>query len=538
MSRTSADLAVVGATVHTLDPARPAATAIAVRGGTVLAVGDDAEIGSLCDARTEIVDGTGVTVTPGLTDGHLHPVHGSLMTAGLDLSQCRDVDELRGTLAESRRDLAAGDWIRGFGLDPNILGGQRPHRRLVDDVLGEVPALLVLADAHAALASGAALRLAGVTGPVELPGNSEVVCDADGNPTGEILEDAAKRIIERAAPETDPADTADLLADLFQRMHATGLTGGHVMDLDDGSLAALRLLDERGLATPRLRLAPWCQPGIDGSGLRELIDLQGTSGRLWTVAGVKLFMDGTIDNGTAWLEHPDCHGESTKPYWLPPSEYAEAVGTLARAGVATATHAIGDAAVTFALDCLARYERPCVGGARHRIEHLETLPDELVQRMSASGVAASMQPSHLQYTKADHTDNWSTRLGGERANRAWRCADLVRAGATLVLGSDWPIAHFDPREVLGAARLRRLPGRPDSDPVQSSQALTAREALEAMTVAPAEVAGEQHVAGRISPGFRADLTGFGVDLLTAGPDELAEAPVRLTVVDGAVVHRA
>lgn len=538
MSRSNADLAVLGATVHTLDPTRPSASAVAVRGGVIIAVGDDAEIRHHCDARTEIVDGTGTTLTPGLTDGHLHPVHGSQMTSGLDLSSCRDIDELRTTLGEARRALTAGSWILGWGLDPNILGGRRPHRWMIDDVLDDAPALLALFDAHGALASSAALRLAEVTGPVDLPGNSEVVCDADGRPTGELLEDAATSIVQRAAPGFGDAETADLLADVFTRMNAVGLTGGHAMDLNNGSLPALRLLEERGAVSLRMRLAPWCQPGIDGHGLRELVDLQGTGGRLWTVAGVKLFMDGTIDNGTAWLHHPDCYGESNRPFWLPPQEYADAVGALAGSGVATATHAIGDAAVSFVLDCLAEHGLPRIGAARHRIEHIETVPDELIARFAASGAVASMQPSHLQYTRADHGDNWSNRLGGERARRAWRCADLLRAGAPLVLGSDWPIAHFDPREVLAAAQLRHLPSQPDRGPVQPEQALTPHEALEAMTRTPAVAAGERDIAGIVRPGFRADLTGFGADPLTASPTELAEAPVRLTVVDGAPVHRA
>lgn len=538
MSRTSADLAVLGATVHTLDPAQPVATAIAVRGGSILAVGDDAEIRRHCDARTEIIDGAGTTITPGITDGHFHPVHGSLMTRGLDLSRCRNVDELRNTLVEARRDVAAGDWIRGFGLDPNILDGQRPHRRLVDDVLGEVPALLVLSDAHAALASGAALRLAGITGPVELPGNSEIACDVDGNPTGEILEDAAKRLVERAAPETDPADTAALLADLFQQMHAVGLTGGHAMDLDDGSVAALRRVEERGAPTMRLRLAPWCQPGIDGRGLRELIDLQGTGGHLWTVAGVKLFMDGTIDNGTAWLEHPDCHGESTKAYWLQPTEYADAVGTLAETGVATANPR--DRGCRGVLR--ARLPRSARPSPRRWSAAPDRTPRDDARRAGSAaggvrcrGVHAAEPPAvHQRRPHRQLVDQVGRRTRAARLAVRGRGARRSHPRARLGLA----VAHFDPREVLGAARLRRLPSEPDSEPVQPAQALTAREALEAMTIAAAEVAGEQHVSGRIRPSCRADLTGFGVDPLTAAPDEVAEAPVRLTVVDGAVVHRA
>ncbi|WP_432082734.1 amidohydrolase [Streptomyces sp. WAC 04229] len=538
MPRHFADLAVVNATVHTLDPNRPTATSIAIRDGVITAVGTAAEISDACDARTHMIDGNGTTITPGLTDGHLHPVTGTLMTGGLDLSACRGTAEVRSLLAAERRRVGPETWIRGFGLDPNILDGSRPHRHLIDDVLDGAPALLTLFDAHAALASTRALHLAGVTGAVDFPGTAAVVCEADGTPTGELLEAPAVELVERAAPTMSTSELADRLSRLFARMNTTGLTGGHVMDCTPETLPALRTLQERDDITLRLRIHARCQPGTDEDGLRELIALQGTGGRLWQVAGVKLFMDGTVDNGTAWLHHPDCHGESTRPFWLPPEAYTRAVDTLAAAGVPTATHAIGDAAVAYALDALAPHTRPDDPSARHRIEHIETIPDTLVHRFAATGVAASMQPSHLQYTLADHSDNWSTRLGPERAARAFRCADLLHAGALLVLGSDWPIAHFDPREVLAAAQLRRPPNEPHRQPVGPRQALTAEQALAALTRAPATVAGEHHDAGRIREGHRADLTGFAADPLRLPAQELPEAPIRLTVVDGRVVHQA
>ncbi|EPD90636.1 hypothetical protein HMPREF1486_05813 [Streptomyces sp. HPH0547] len=541
MSRRSADLAVLGATVHTLDADRPRATAVALRGGTIVAVGDDAEVRAMCDARTRIVDGTGTVVTPGLTDGHIHPVTGMMMTQGVDLSGCRTPGQLRAALAEERRSgggRARDGWLLGFGLDPNALGGSAPHRRLIDDVLDGAPALLTLFDGHAALASTRALELAGVTGPVGFPDSTaQVVCDPDGHPTGELREEPAKSLVERAVPEPDADELAAGLRTLMARMNATGLTGGHAMDLRDGGLPALRALEEQDAVTMRLRFAPWCQPGTGEEGLRELVALQGTGGRLWKVDGVKLFMDGTIDNGTAWLHEPDCHGESTRPFWLPPEKYARAVRALAGAGVPTATHAIGDAAVSYALDQLAPLGAT-PSGARHRIEHIETAPDELIRKFAASGVAASMQPSHAQYTLADHSDNWSTRLGDERADRAFRCGDLLRAGALLVLGSDWPIAHFDAREVLASARLRRPPHEPGRVPVRPEQALGAAEALHAMTVAPAQVAGEGDRAGRVRVGHRADLTVFAADPLTVPATELADILVRMTVVDGRVVHEA
>ncbi|WP_369204028.1 amidohydrolase [Streptomyces sp. PU-14G] len=544
MSRHFADLAVLNATVHTFDSAAPRATAVAVRDGVLTAVGDDAQVRAECDGRTRVVDGAGMVVVPGLTDGHIHPVSGIAMTQGVDLSGCRTPEAVRAALAGERRagrGKGREGWIVGFGLDPNALGGRAPHRRLIDEVLDGAPALLTLFDGHAALASSRALELAGVTGPVAFTDSTaQVVCDAAGRPTGELREEPAKALVEKAAPAPDAGELAAGLRALMARMNATGLTGGHAMDLHDGSLAALRALEERdpeGGVTVRLRCAPWCQPGTGEEGLRELVALQGTGGRLWKVDGVKLFMDGTIDNGTAWLHEPDCHGESTRSFWLPPHRYAQAVAALARAGVPTATHAIGDAAVDYALSCLAPLGA-ATGGALHRVEHIETASDALVEKFAGSGVAASMQPSHAQYTLADHTDNWSTRLGHMRADRAFRCADLLHAGTPLVLGSDWPIAHFDAREVLAAARLRRPPHEPGRVPVRPEQALTAAEALHAMTVAPARVAGEAAYAGRVRVGHRADLAAFAADPLTVPAAELVDVPVRMTVVDGRVVHEA
>jgi len=226
------------------------------------------------------------------------------------------------------------------------------------------------------------------------------------------------------------------------------------------------------------------------------------------------------------------HGESTDSFWTDPAAFAKAVHTLAAAGVPTATHAIGDAAVRHALETLDGLAHP--GAAPHRIEHIETLPTELIGRFRRQGVVASMQPSHSHFTRADHTDNWSTRLGSERADRAWRCRDLRDAGVPVVLGSDWPIAPFDPRRILAAAQLRRPAGEPDVPPVQPHQGLTPLMALEGYTRLAAAAAGG---TGTIAPGAPADLTAFALDPLRAAPDELADAPIALTVVAGTVVHR-
>ncbi|MBY8886811.1 amidohydrolase [Streptomyces sp. PTM05] len=514
-------------------------TALAVADGRIAALGDDREMRALADARTTVIDLRGAVVTPGLVDGHTHPVTGAERTRGADLSGCPDLPAVRATLEREAAALAPGEWLRGWGLDPNVFGDQPVAAAGLGEVFARVPAAVDLFDAHSMIASPRALELAGVDGPRDFGQASEVVCDAEGRPTGLLLEDAACALVERVAPQPDADEVRARAAEVLRGMAASGLTGTHAMDAGGETLAVYTALDQDDALDLRIRVAPWCQPDTGAEGLEELVRAQGRGGRLWRIDGVKLFMDGTIDNGTAWLEHPDCHGQSTHAFWPDPQAYTRTVDRLHRAGVPTATHAIGDAAVRHALDAIekARAGRPAA--TRHRVEHIETVPDDTVERFAALDVIASMQPTHCcEFTRADHTDNWSRRLGEPRASRAWRCRDLWDAGATVVLGSDWPIAPYPPLAVMAGARHRR-PARDLTQPPHGpGQALTPLEALQAVTVNPARAAGEEHEAGRIAPGHRADLTAFADNPLTVPDTDLAALPVLLTVLAGRPTHRA
>ena len=514
-------------------------TALAVSGGRISALGDDRTVRALADSSTTVVDLKGAVVTPGLVDGHLHPVSGAELTHGLDLSGCADVTQVREALTRGVRELAPGAWLHGWGLDPNVFGDRPVEIAPFDAVLDGIPALLLLFDAHSMLASRRALELAGVDGPRDFDqASAEVVCDADGRPTGLLLEDAACELVERVAPQPTREERRDRLAAALRAMAATGLTGGHAMDANGDSLAFYAELDAAGELPLRLRVAPWCQPGTDENGVRALIEQQGAGGALWRTDGVKIFMDGTIDNGTAWLERPDGHGESTHAFWPDPEVYTRIIGELHRAGVPTATHAIGDAAVRHVLDAVEKAQADGGRVVRHRVEHIETVPDDTLRRFAELGVIASMQPTHCcDFTRADHTDNWSRRLGEERAGRAWRCRDLLDSGATVVLGSDWPIAPYPPLGVMAGARHRRPTRDLTQDPHGPEQALTALEALRGMTVDAAYAAGEEHEAGRIAVGYRADLTVLAADPLTTAAAELPDVPVLLTVLDGRPTYR-
>ncbi|MGI5170933.1 amidohydrolase [Spirillospora sp. CA-253888] len=526
------DVIVLAATVHTLAPDLPHATAVAVRDGRITAVGDAADARDWRGPRTEVIDLGPATLVPGLVDGHSHPVLGLDFTAGTDLSQVRDLDGLRTALTTGER---TDGWFLGWGLDHNVFAGHPLHREHLEAALGpQTPAFIRLYDGHSALATGAALQAAGITGPRAFAQRATIACDTDGVPTGHLIEAAAMEPVIAVAPRRPFAQRRDALLALLTSMAATGLTGAHVMDAEGDALDLLGGIEDRHDLPLRLRLAPWCMPGTDDRDLDRLIALQATAGRNWLIGGVKFFIDGTVEGGSAWLEHPDCHGQNHSALWRDPAHYTAAVHRLHAAGVRTATHAIGDAGVRHALDTIAALGPG--GRTRHRIEHIETLPHRQALRFAELGVAASMQPTHSAYTRADHTDEWSTRLGTERARRAWTCRTLRDTGAVVALGSDWPIADFDPRKILAYARLRRHAGT-DTRPVLPEQALTARMALEGYTTHAALAAGESDTTGRIAPGLRGDLTAFALDPLTTPPDDLAEAPVVLTMSNGRVTHR-
>jgi len=532
----SADLIVQADTIHTLDPKRPAAEAVAIRDGLIVGVGSRAEAAGWRAGTTEVVDLGAATITPGLVDGHIHPVLGIGMTRGVDLSQVNDLGQLVAAL-RTAPSTEPGGWVLGWGLNPGVFAGTPISHAPLVEACGEAPVFLVMFDAHAALASPAALRAAGIYGPRTFDGGAEIICDDAGRPTGHLLEIPAYEPVQGVLPPETAAVRRSKLLELLTGMAASGLTAGNAMDFEGDAQTLVTVLAEETDLPLRLRFAPFCMPGVTPADLAQIVDLQRLRGRRWQVDGVKFMIDGTVDGGTAWLSEPDCFGESTAPFWPEPEAYSEALRRLAAAGVPTVTHAIGDQGVRYVLDALADLPAEPTR-VPHRIEHIETVPTDLVRRFRAQNVTASMQPTHCTlYSRADQSDNWSHRLGSERAGRAWRTRDLREAGARLALGSDWPVAPYDPRGVLADAQLRRPHGHPETDPIVPEQGLTARMALEGYTTHAAAAAGLERVAGRIREGFRADLSTFGLDPLVAPPDEFAATPVPLTVVDGTIVHR-
>lgn len=533
----AAEAAIVGARIRTMDPDRPWASAIAWRDGRVIAVGDADEVRDACDGATTVIDAGGAAVTPGIIDGHQHLFMGAQIGRGLDLDRVDSLSQLRARLAAERQALGAGAWLVGFALEYAAFEGADYHHELIDAAAGEGPMLLWALDLHTAFVNDAALRACGVDREVIFPDGSRVVVDDDGSPTGLLLEMSAIRLVFDAIPGAGPEDRLAWYVDAMRRQNAVGITSIHQMDGDIPTVDLLDRLDSEGLLTLFVKHHHFIIPMTTHDEITDMLSTVGRSGPNWSADGVKFMMDGVVETGTAWLDDPDTTGHVADPMWERFEDYLAAISRFDEAGFRIATHAIGDRAVRTVLDGYAAL--PGGSRGRHRIEHIEVAPDATVRRFRAEAVNASMQAIHLRWMAPDLSDPWSQRLGPQRCAHGMRSGDLQVDGANLVLGSDWPVAPFDPRLGMFAAQERHahdieFHGGHYGD----SATLTGEQVLAGYTVNAAAAAGMADQVGMLREGMRADVVMWAEDPATCPTEDVVDLPVLLTVARGRVVHRA
>jgi hypothetical protein len=421
--------------------------------------------------------------------------------------------------------------VQGWGLDYNVFAQTGISSAVIDDAVAGAPAALTFMDFHTLLVSSSALQLAGVEGPHEFAEHAEVVC-VDGRPTGELRENAAMDLVRAAMPVPTPEEKVALCAGHLRRLAAVGLTGTHAMDGTLETFDLLRELEARGDLVTRILTPFTIEPDTPEEMWEAYARAGGERGRRWRAGVAKFFIDGVIDSGTGWLVDPDTAGDGRASFWPDVDRYRRAVAFFASRGFQCVTHATGDRGVREALDTYA--QAGAAPGVRHRIEHIETLQPDDLPRFAAQGVVASMQAQHMMWLDPARRDNWSRRLGDDRCDRAFLTRSLLESGATIALGSDWPVARYDPREGMAAARLRRPPGHAHRAPYDD-QALDGLQALQGYTTGAALTGGDGDRLGRLAPGYLADVTVMAQDPADTDPDELIATPVTLTVVDGEIV---
>lgn len=521
------------------DPTRTWAEAFVVDGAEITYVGSS---DAVPDAD-ETVDLGGRLVLPGFTDAHTHLLMTGAALGQVPLTEARSLDEIQEALRSARAESPGAAVLRGRGWLFDSVPDGAPTAAMIDAVIDDIPVYLDANDYHSCWVNTAALAELGITRATPDPLGGRIVRDADGEPTGLLLETAATQYAwaHRDATTTDADRDADVDR-VIDAYLATGVTGAVDMAFDEFGLAAFeRARARHGGELPLRVAAHWLitNTGDDEANLAQVAraaDLANQATSPWLrVVGIKLILDGVIDACTAAMRHPYADGTNAEPIW-PVEQLHPVVVAADAAGLQIAQHAIGDRASDIALDALEHAvavngERP----RRNRIEHLEYAAPGTAERMARLGVTASMQPVH---SDPAIFDNWARMLGDERVERAFAWPEYEAAGALLAFSTDAPTAPYESLANMYVASTRASALDPSVSATHPHYALPLASALGHATRDAAASVGDGGWRGRIAPGFAADVIVLDTDPFVEGPGSLLGARIVQTIVAGRTMFRA
>ena len=528
------DRILLNGLIWTGDSTRPAATAIALRGDSIVAVGFDADIEALAGEATRVENLEGRRVVPGFHDAHWHlPTR---RTA--DLTGAPNVDSLVSRLRAFAATLPDSAWITGRGWTPDMFPANTATSAALDLAFPDRPVLLTDRDGHQSLANQVALRLAGINRSSIAPPGGAIDRARDGTPTGLLRETAAAPVRERIPPPSaDEVYTA--LQETMAAAARDGLTALQIANgLNEAEEEAFARALAEGTLRTRFRIAVPFVPLPSDSALSEWTARRDRDrGPLLRHGIAKGMLDGTVDARSAAMLAPYAVGGGTG---LPRWSLDTLVETLARydsAGLQVELHAIGDAAIRQALDAyeaVARRNGP--RDRRHRIEHLEVPDPADIPRFKALGVIASTQ---AVFASPDATalQNYVPLLGPERAARAMPFKALDDAGAVQAFGSDYPVFPMSPILGMQMAVFRQLADGTPEGGWEPQHRISVEAALRHYTRDAAYAAFREREIGILAPGMLADLVVLSDDILDGTLATFTRARPVLTIMGGRDTYR-
>jgi predicted amidohydrolase YtcJ len=529
------DRILLNARIWTGDPARPTASAIAISGDRIVAVGSDDSVRALAARGTRIEDLGGRQLLPGFHDAHWHlPTRRQA-----DLVGAADAADIVRRLREFAAGLPADAWVLGRGWTPDMFPGNQAHRVALDGAFPDRPVLITDRDGHQALANSRALEVAGVGPGTFDPAGGAVVKNAAGVPTG-LLKETAMGLVRRLLPEPSEAEVHASLAHEMRSAAALGLTALQVANaLDDAGTAALERAVAADALLVRLRVAvPFSGDASDADLARYAALRDRHRGPLLRYGIAKGMLDGTVDAGTAAMLAPFAGvGGTGLPRWTD----RDLVAALARydaAGLQVELHAIGDRAIRMALDAFgAVAERNGPRDRRGRVEHVEVPDPADLPRFAALGVIASSQ-AIFATPDATALTNYAPLLGPERAARAMPFAALDAAGAIQAFGSDYPVFPMDPLLGVYTAVTRQLPDGSPPGGWHPEHRISIEAAIRHYTWGSAYAAFREDELGVLRPGMLADLVVLSEPVIGEPPAALLRARPVLTIMGGRDTFRA
>lgn len=523
-----ADLVVRGGHVYTVNPAHPTASAVAVKEGRILAVGDALQ--QFIGPATKVIDLQGATVIPGLIDSHAHMAG---LGEGLEILDLREANSMENVLKQVRQAVAKakpGEWIRGRGWDQTRWPGKEfPDRNYLNEAAPNHPVYLVRVDGHAAWANAKALGMAGVDEKTQAPRGGKILRNPAGQITG-ILIDRAQSLVFRQIPPPTQQQVERRLKVAAEECARLGLTTIHDAGVGASIIAAYRTLEKRG----ELPVRAYLMIGGEGDLWKHYLANGPEIGDRITVRAIKLAADGALGSrGAAMIEdYADDTGNRGLSL-LQQEDILRVSKAAAAKGFQVCTHAIGDLANRMTLKAYGE----ALGGVndkRFRVEHAQIIHPDDFPLFKQFSIIASIQATH-----ATSDMRWAEdRIGEKRARGAYAWRTFLDTGVRIANGSDFPVEHPNPLLGFYASITRQdINGWPEGGWFPN-QRLTREEALKSFTLDGAYAAFEEPQKGSLEVGKLADFLVLSKNIMEVPPKEIASTTVWMTFLGGKLVHRA
>jgi len=473
------------------------------------------------------VDLGGRALLPGLIDAHGHVMALGLAALQLDLvgtNSVADMQQRLRTYATARKD---DPWIVGRGWNQELWSESRfPTAADLDAAVSDRPVTLERVDGHALVVNSAALRAAGITAATKDPVGGKIERDAKGNPTG-LLIDAAMELVGSKVPAPSAQVMAQALAKAQGILLATGITATADMGTSVADWTAMNEAGRTGKLSVRIMAY------AAGVGPIATIAPNGPSNWLFgdrlRLGGVKLYSDGALGSRGAYLKQPYSDQPSTRGLrFLTDAELRDQTEQAASKGLQLAVHAIGDAADAQVIAAYEELSRKYGKNRRWRIEHFQIADPADIPRLAPAGIIASMQPVHQTSDRLMA----EKRLGADRLTGAYAWQSVIKSGARIAFGSDFPVESPNPFPGLAAAVSRQdVNGQPPGG-WYPEQRVTFAQALSGFTRDAAYAGFAEQKFGSLEPGKWADFIVVDRDISEAGAMEIARTQVLETWVAG------
>ncbi len=516
--------------------------AIAIDGNKIMAIGSDADIKKLIGDSTRVIDLKQKLVTPGFNDAHIHFLSGSMILSSADLLSTTSLTEMKKVLLEYAQKNPGKPWITGRGWQYGFFEGGMPNKKHLDSLVSDRPVFIRAYDGHTGLANSKALEMAGITRDTKYTGFGEIVKDAKGEPTGALLE-GAQSLLSKVVPKATRQEQLDALHNGMKYAASLGITSMQNANGDLEEYSLYKTLYDNKELTMRFSMGFSVGAKTTEKEIADFITIKNEKGDPNWLKGhaIKFMVDGVIESHTAVMVDPysdiPVNDRMQAKHWnIPLDRYKQLVTQLDKEGFQLYTHAIGDLGVRESLNA---YENAAkINGARDRrprIEHIEQVQADDIPRFAKLGVLPSMQPIHAD---PGTVDVWSKAVGEERLPRSFAWQSLLKSGATLVYGADWPacISLNPMRGLHSAVNRRTMDGQPPNGWIPE-QKISVADALKAYTVNSAYGSFDEKQKGKLMPGFLADLVILSQDLFSIPTMDIHKTNVLLTVVDGKEVFK-